>query len=293
MSENEMMRRSPVSLEPQNQNRGTRDYNYKRTSTGNSKKVPVYSSAPAYDRSSPPDASEFRAQQQMKINLQNNNSGQGKASRTSAKCPPPATSSSQPNKPLPINDIRKSDKYPEQRSPPKLEKIIQQSQLPLTPKPQRPTVSFGAYPQPSGKEAFRPPTPVPFMHRVNSLPYVGVPEDDSTFFTDPQPTDNFDIQEPNFEESVFFSTQQTSRPCTPVYRNPPNPLFIPTIDLPDPSPVEFYSSGSSRQMSPSLRDRSPSLPLFIPRIPWYRKKQNQVLISLVILLIVILILFVL
>ena len=290
-----MKRRSPVSYEPQNQNRTTRDYNYKMTNSGNSKKVPVYSSAPVTDGNSPPDPSLLRAQQQLRINMQNNNSGQGKASRTSAKCPPSSPPSNKQNKPLPINDIRKSDKYPEQKSPPKFEKNLQQAQISLTPKPQRPTVSFGAYPQPSTKEAFRPPTPVPFMHRVNSLPYVAVPEDDGPFFTDPQPTDNFDIQEPTFDESTFFNTAQqtTSRPCTPVYRNPPNPLFIPTIDLPDPSPVEFYSSGSSRQMSPSLRDRSPSLPLFIPKIPWYRKKNNQYIITLVIILILVLFLFVL
>ena len=272
----ERRRTSSPSIEGGNENRTKRDYNYKTQKTGSSKRVPSYAMMTEGTGQITTDAELLRAQQHEKI-IQQNNSGQGKASRTSAKCPPTHDKDTQQNKPMIFNDIRKSNKFPSPAPP------QQQQPQPLTPKPPRPTVSFGI-PPPPPREAFRPPTPVPFMHRVNSLPYVGVPEDDSTFFTEPQPSENFDIQEPNLEE-ISYITPSTSRPSTPVSRNQPNPMFFPTLDLPDPSPVEFYSSGSSRQLSPSLRDRSPSLPLYIPRIPWYRKRKYQIFILCFILLV--------
>ena len=262
-----------------------RDFNYK-TYAGYGKKVPVY--LPAASDESGNINENVRLQQ---TRSQESTSSKGKASRTSAKYPPTRNMDSQVKTPLPINDIRNSDKFPEQTNFVQTEKRVQQqNKQPLTPKPSRPTVSF-AIPPPPPKEAFRPPTPVPFMHRVNSLPYVAVPEDDSTFFSEPHTIEGFEIQEPNFEDSTYFTTRADPRPNTPVVRNTPNPLFLPTLDLPDLSSVDFYSSGSSRQLSPSLRDRSPSLPIFIPVVPFYRKRKYQVLFIVILLVLFVLFMY--
>ena len=266
----------------ENENK-TREYNYKKK-TGSSKSIPSYATVNQL-QNSPSTDSENIILQQSKIIAQeqqkNSTSGKGKASRTSAKCPPISTDNSLKKEEV-FNDIRKSKTFPEKQ---KFQPPAQQP-VPQKPKPTRPTVSFAVPPQPP-KEAFRPPTPVSFMHRVNSLPYVAVTEDDSAFLNDPQPTDPFDIQVP-FDETSFYQTPANSRPFTPVERSTPNPTFLPIVDLPETPPSQYFSSGSSRQMSPSLRDRSPSLPILIPKIPWYRKWKKQFIIVIVCILILIL-----
>ena len=263
--------------------RAGREYNYKSSRSGQSKTIPSFATQNTSSPTPCSDAEFLRLQQNNKMQKERQNNG-GKIARTSAKNPPSSITqqSSQQEPKKPLIDVRKTNKLPEKiQIPPKKEK--EEPKTPQPTRPPKPTVSF-AMPPPPPKEAFRPPTPIPFMHRVNSLPYVSAPDNDP--FNIQQVTDSFvdnvvEDNSMNFDENVFF-TPVTSRSCTPFERNISNPMLIPQIDIPLPQ----YSSGSSRQLSPSFRDRSPTPPLILqPK----KSNKNILIISIIILLVIIII----
>lgn len=259
---------------------------YKTALNKGGKRLPSY----AYEQVDTASDIEFLRKQQSLKNekldeLQNG--GHGKRARTSAKCPPEFIHQKETPE---MHDIRKMpDVKIENHSSPKKEELKSAPVTPLTTtansqQKSRLTVQFNVPPQ-SAREIFRPPTPIPFMHRVNSLPFVSAPDDP---FDNPNDFLHVGLTEAApFEMS--FNTPNISRSNSISQKSIQlDSEYLPPLDL-DIPPYQRIESPLSPRMSPSIRERTPIYGIYpIERKkPFYKKTWFYVVMFLLIVLLII------
>ncbi|EAX90835.1 hypothetical protein TVAG_296050 [Trichomonas vaginalis G3] len=266
-----------------------RSPNYKTSASKGGKRLPDY----AFEKSEmATDIEYLRKQQSLKNEKRDEleNGGHGKRARSSAKCPPEYI---EPKVQSPPRDIRKIPdseiqnksllKKPEPKSVPTTPMLdsINTSSRP------KPIVQFNVAPQ-AARDVFRPPTPIPFMPRVNSLPYVGAPDDP---FDLPNVEDNYNLQTSIGEDAFDLSYSNTpivSRSNSISQKSIPlDSEYLPPLELNYPQYPRVESPLSPRS-SPSIRERTPIDELFPIRnkAPVYKRTWFIVIMILALLLLI-------